>query len=249
MKRIGLECRYWQTYFRNRTSYEADFGRRISMFQALRWYFAWRSSLRPGRSPVVDRVPWIVFGAKEFLAKQIKPGSKVFEYGMGGSTLFFLDAGCTVVSVEHNAEWGERLANIVRNNTRWTPLIVPPGQKKLEGSWGGYDSEFPGHEKSEFRAYVEAIAAQPDESLDVVMVDGRARNAALAVATTKVAVPGVIVLDNAERARYTPAVSQLIAQGWIPNRFFGAGPYVDYECWDTLILRRSSSVSFGKSKN
>lgn len=236
MERVSLEVRYWRTYFRNREKYLCDYRRSVSLLRACRWYYPWRKSLRPGHSPITGRVPWIVFGAKEFLSLHIKPGSRVFEYGMGGSTLFFLDAACTVVSVEHDVEWGRRLTTLIGSNSRWTSLVVPPDQRGANVSNDLYSSCFPGYESSDFQEYVETITVQPDESLDVVMVDGRARSGALAAAASKVVPSGVIVLDNAERPRYSKAVDELCAQGWRAKRLFGPGPYVDYEYWDTLFL-------------
>jgi hypothetical protein len=240
MKKLSREINYWRTYLRNRRNYSCANNRKVSLLTAIRWYWPWRNSLRAGRSPIADRVPWIVFGAKEHLSQYVGPDKSVFEYGMGGSTLFFLDAGCIVISVEHHAEWGAKLSDLIGSNTRWTGLVVPPRQKTENTENDRYGSHFPSYENSDFQEYVETIAAQPDESLDIVMVDGRARSAALAAAASKVVPSGLIVLDNSERRRYADAVNDLCSEGWSANRLYGPGPYVDYECWDTLFLVKPS---------
>lgn len=242
MNKFKNELRYLRDYFRNRTTYAHCHGRSVPLFQACARYLPWRFSLRQGRSPLVDRVPWIVFGAKEQILRFIRPGSKVFEYGMGGSTLFFLDAGCSVISVEHDPEWAGTLFASIGNNDRWTGLLVPP-QPKTAATHNCFSSAFHGHENSDFREYVETITKQPDESLDVVMVDGRARSAALVIAATKVIPGGLLVLDNAERSRYAETVNAFAAQGWRMTRLFGPGPYVDHEFWDTLLMIKPGAAS------
>lgn len=239
--RLIEEVRYARAYFRNRAHYERQHGRKIPWDHTCRWYAAWRRSLGSGRSPVMDRVPWIVYGAEAYISGFLKPTSRVFEYGMGGSTLFFLDAGCTVISVEHDAAWGHKLSDLIQYNGRWTNFVVPPRAYSPHATAANtYSSMFPGYESSDFRNYVEVILSEPDESLDVVMIDGRARSAACALAAAKVIPGGRIVLDNAERPRYDKAVKDLVARGWSPTRFSGAGPYVANECWDTLILQKPS---------
>ena len=245
MSWIKNEINYLRLYFLNRKNYSNNFGRAVPFLHTSVWYFPWRSSLKAGRSPVADRVPWVVFGAKEYISRSIKQGSKVFEYGMGGSTLFFLDSGCTVISVEHNSEWGDKLSSTIGKNSNWTGIVVPPSKTLADTSSIRYSSKFPGYENFDFREYVEVIQNYNDKSLDLVMVDGRARSAAIQLAASKVIPGGLIVLDNAERPRYAEAINFLFTQGWKLTRCFGPGPYVAHEFWDTLLLEKPH---FGNTK-
>jgi hypothetical protein len=59
-------------------------------FKGMIIYFPiWWKSLVPEKNSVSDSRPWIAFGALDFIKKIIKPGMSVFEYGSGGSTLFW----------------------------------------------------------------------------------------------------------------------------------------------------------------
>ena len=49
---------------------------------AIRW---WR--LRSPGSPMTAGIPWIAFGAIDFLQRRDLSGARVFEWGSGGSTL------------------------------------------------------------------------------------------------------------------------------------------------------------------
>ncbi len=69
--------------------------------------------------PLDLRLPWFSWGAIRYLDGFIKPGMKVFEWGSGGSTLFFADRQCDVYSVEDNPQWHQRMndkaANAINN--------------------------------------------------------------------------------------------------------------------------------------
>src|SRR5712692_963092 len=71
--------------------------------------------------PIESGLPWFTFGAIDFLQSWVKPHHRVFEYGCGGSTLFFAARAARVVCVEHNKSWalsvgaaliGGRLTNV-----------------------------------------------------------------------------------------------------------------------------------------
>jgi predicted O-methyltransferase YrrM len=60
----------------------------------------------------------------------------------------------------------------------------------------------------DFSAYVAAIDSVTG-SFDVIVIDGRAREACLAAAVGRLAPGGVIVFDNVERRRYRKAIASL----------------------------------------
>ena len=109
-----------------------------------------------GRSTMRLRLPWLPFRLIDELAAVIGPGSRVFEYGGGGSTLWFLDRGAEVVTVEHHEGWADQLEQAI-SSPAWTLL-----RRSTD---------------DHYAAYVAAIDEQPDDSLDLVVVDGRERAA------------------------------------------------------------------------
>jgi hypothetical protein len=48
---------------------------------------------------VTLRLPWLPFVLQEELEERVGAGTRVFEFGGGGSTLYFLDLGAVVVTV------------------------------------------------------------------------------------------------------------------------------------------------------
>ncbi|HKO93603.1 MAG TPA: hypothetical protein VJU61_20760, partial [Polyangiaceae bacterium] len=69
------------------------------------WLLPWFTSQAVTRSPLGDEAPWIPFVARRWLARQLRPHLRVFEWGSGGSTLFLARRVAELVSVEHDAEW------------------------------------------------------------------------------------------------------------------------------------------------
>jgi predicted O-methyltransferase YrrM len=61
------------------------------------------------RSPIDLELPWFSYGAIDYLARTIKPDFRVFEFGSGGSTLFFARRAAQVVCVENDANWHRRV--------------------------------------------------------------------------------------------------------------------------------------------
>ena len=71
-------------------------------------------SLFPWNNSVKDQIPWITFEAKKWLEKYLQPDMIVFEYGSGGSTLFFQKHVKKIISIEHNRIWYQKMLKVLR---------------------------------------------------------------------------------------------------------------------------------------
>src|SRR5215813_10406387 len=60
-----------------------------------------------GKTPLDLEIPWFSYAAIDFLETFVGPEMNVFEYGSGGSTVFFARRARQVVSVEDNPKWYE----------------------------------------------------------------------------------------------------------------------------------------------
>jgi hypothetical protein len=220
-------------------SYERATGNRLSRRRVIGDFGRWMRSLDHGRSPIADRAPWIVYDARRALEGRLDRSARVCEFGAGGSTLFFLDRGCEVVSIEHDGAWLELVRGALPVGARWTCHLEPPrALGTTEAGVRTYRSGSPGYENDSFEAYVRSIDHSPDGHFAAVFVDGRARADALLAAMPKVAPGGCLVLDNAERERYAAVIDTLRRRGWRETRCAGPGPYVRYEFWETRIFER-----------
>ncbi|WP_372733996.1 O-methyltransferase [Nocardioides sp.] len=166
-----------------------------------------------GRSTMSLRLPWLPFRLIEELGEHVRPGSRVFEYGGGGSTLWFLAQGAQVVTVEHHPAWAAQLRASISSES-WTLLERP--------------------ETDRFKTYVEAIEDYPDEEFDVVIVDGRERARCLTAALPKVKPGGLLIVDDADRERYQPAIE---ATGWNRRDIVGFAPAKPSLAYTAVLTR------------
>jgi Methyltransferase domain len=157
-----------------------------------------------GRSTMRLRLPWLPFRLIDELEAVIRPGSRVFEYGGGGSTLWFLDRGAVVVTVEHHPEWAALLGRSI-DSGNWTLLERSVAPSVARG----------------YASYADAISTYPDEWFDVVVVDGRARRRCVARALPKIKPSGLLLVDDVNREKYADAVGNV---GWPRMDVVGLAP-------------------------
>jgi glycosyltransferase involved in cell wall biosynthesis/peptidoglycan/xylan/chitin deacetylase (PgdA/CDA1 family)/ubiquinone/menaquinone biosynthesis C-methylase UbiE len=198
------------------------------------------AGLENGKSSLEDRVPWINSKAKKWLDSYVNLGMRVFEYGSGGSTLYFLENGCELVSVEHDPDWYQKVHDqFCKQSIASTNLhkLIPPSIDLSDAVT--YRSKYPGYDSSRFVEYVSEIDCYPDEYFDIISIDGRARNDCFRHALTKLKSSGIIMLDNSERERYLPCY--ILAKDWQFMELYGLGPYETELCQTTVFSNRHLS--------
>lgn len=188
-----------------------------------RWLFARARSRMGSRSALQDAVPWVPFDVCVWLREHVGAKSRVFEWGSGGSTVFLGSRVESLVSIEHELEWYERVRaelarrGLSRVDYRWmAPEPEPPNGQR-------YSSGYSLTRGLGFRAYVEAIREFPDQAFDLILIDGRARTSCLEAAWSKVRHGGHILLDNSDYARYQPFLAH--PEGFVRRDFVGVSPY------------------------
>lgn len=182
----------------------------------------WREEKNAGTLTL--RLPFWPYDAIEWLAAALPPRAHVFEYGGGGSTLWLEDRGATVTVTEHDGEWYKALASRL---TADATLLFRPAT-----SVGTITSR---RVRGYFDEYAAAIDDQRDGSLDLVIVDGRARVECVRRAMPKVKPGGLLLFDDADRLRYRPAVKKLA--GWERHVFSGLKPGQRFPAYTSVWKR------------
>lgn len=148
-------------------------------------------------------LPWWTFDAVDeitaFLAA--KPEARVFEWGSGASTLWLSKRAGEVISVEHDAGWSAMVSGRLSGLQNVRLRHVAPKEA------GRVASLKPGFAGQYFDDYVAAIRDE-DGEFDLIVIDGRAREACLEEAKSRLAPGGVILLDDFKRDRYQAAARQ-----------------------------------------
>lgn len=201
-------------------------------------------------------VPWITYPAFIQLSRIVRPDFKVFEYGCGGSSLWWSGKVAEVTSVEHDSRWAAHVAEGAQPNLKIVvremdeaveegrraavapffadPPHLPLSPKEAHNRLHGLMSE-------EFVAYATEIMAFPKAHFDVIVIDGMARVLSTWVAISYLKPGGFILFDNSDRWQYNAAYQMLHAAGFRRIDYYGPGPVNKLE-WCTSIFVRDLSV-------
>lgn len=234
--KIGMFC---LIYFRQirlclKTNMSSIF---ILLFYMPQWFI---KNIK-GKGTFYDRKPWLTFESIKFLNNNIKKEMTVFEYGTGGSTLYFLDKGCNVISVEHDPEYYKKVSELA-NCPKWNGLLIEPTiidfhsydrettdktnlNQGRELNSVTYKSKAKTYENMNFKEYVSSIDQYPDNHFDIILIDGRARNYCLRHSKNKLKKSGYIILDDAERKEYNQGKEEISNTKWKEFIFYGPRPY------------------------
>ena len=179
----------------------------------------WSQSFAEGRNSVVDELPWLNFAAIDFLQQQNLSKSNVFEYGGGGSTLFFCKNDAYVSTVEDAIEWMSRLTEMVEKKgyQNWQGIFISPEpyngtEQRSPENPDDFMSGSPLLGHLTYEKYARAINTFPAEHFDLILVDGRARPSCIQQAIPHLKSNGLLVVDNTERPYYLASFQDVIKE-------------------------------------
>jgi predicted O-methyltransferase YrrM len=143
------------------------------------------------KPPVELELPWFSYGAIDFLENYLRKETQVFEFGSGGSTLFFAQRAKSVTAVEDNAHWCKLVAaKLAAHRIGNVDLRHVPVTFTTEEAFASSD-------------YLNAVR---QSTFDVIIVDGtewtmNVRPICFHAAEKQIAAGGIIVVDDSWRYR------------------------------------------------
>ena len=155
-------------------------------------------------------IPWYTYPATEFLKQLDFKNKTVFEYGSGNSTIFWSKRCKSILSVEDDKKWFDKIAKSLPENV---------------------DYRFT-NDKDE---YVN-LPSFLDQKFDVIIVDGSYRSECASVAALHLKSDGFIILDNSDW--YEATSSALREKDFIEIDMAGFGPINNYTWTTSIFLRR-----------
>ena len=171
------------------------------------------------------RLPAFALQIISFLDLYITKEMNVFEWGSGGSTLFFASRAKQTTSIEHLKEWHKVTADALAysgiNGKCDLRFVSRDLLKSLDSD--SFKSSQATLKHVSFKNYVTAIDEFEDSFFDVVLVDGRARAACIKRAIPKIKPGGLLVVDDAGRDAYQHALK---LPDWHRSDAFGPIPYM-----------------------
>ncbi len=174
-------------------------------------------------------VPWWTFPAIDAVDRWLAARSDVhvFEYGSGASTVWLARRAAHVVSVEHDVGFATIAAPMLALPNVQLRVIEPVRASGTPRAGSGRS----GYEDCDFSAYVDSIA-DGAARYDLIIIDGRARDACLRRAWDCLGPGGLVVFDNSRRRRYQASLESV---GAPLTRLGGWAPALPYPSETTLI--------------
>ncbi|MEX3008754.1 hypothetical protein [Hoeflea sp. TYP-13] len=166
-------------------------------------------------------IPWVTYSAVHFLETRVRSGLKVFEYGSGNSTLWWVKHNAEVVSCEHDPEWYQHIHNRLPSTVSYHLYELKVGHRK---------------------PYAEAITQYKSE-FQVVVIDGEDRVECGRNCVEALTDDGVIIWDNTNWEIYKPGLDFLTDQGFRRLDFYGLGPVMTAPSLTTIFYRSENCLN------
>lgn len=135
--------------------------------------------------------PWLAPDAIAWLEKNLRPDMRGWEWGSGRSTLWFARRLQHLTSIESDAAWFAQVTRMVREagltNTDLRHLPLDHAEADT------YRNEY-----APLPRNPAAILADPDASLDFIVVDGWYRPVCARAALSKLKPGGILLIDNTD---------------------------------------------------
>lgn len=176
-------------------------------------------------------VPWWTYRAVDAVDSWLAghgEGTRVFEFGSGASSLWLSRRTSSVTTVEHHRGFAEMMRPAFDMAGNIDLHVVEPASS----AHPAVPSQKEGHEGLDFSAYLHTID-EVGGVFDLIVIDGRAREACLVAALAHLAPDGLIVFDNSKRARYRRAIA---AADVSERRLPGLTPTLPYPDQTSLIV-------------
>ena len=166
-----------------------------------------------------EEIPWLTYGAIDYLHQHVSSGARVLEVGAGNSTIWWAKRGCEVVAIEQDAEFAAQVRASASSQGLEQQITV----HCLAA--GNIDDQM-----------LDLIAST--KPVDVAINDGiEPRGRWLPALADALNNGGTLVFDNSERVAFQDDIGHLEASGWIKSDFFGPGPINPYT-WETSVFNQ-----------
>lgn len=160
-------------------------------------------------------LPWLTYPLIDFLTARLHKSMLVFEFGAGNSTHWFAERVDRVHAVEHEEEWVKIL---------YKQGLPANAQLHLRALNDGYAS----------------IVSELSIEFDVILIDGRMRNACTKHAIKALKPAGIVLFDNSDRDDYKEAYALLTENGFKRIDFWGISPITPITSCSSVFYRENN---------
>lgn len=165
-------------------------------------------------------IPWISYPCLDFISERIVKDFIVFEYGSGGSSLWWSKRVTSIVSCEHDPIWYEKLfSSGIPENMQ---LIYEP--------------------LSENGPYAQKIK-QIQLAFDIIVIDGRDRVNCMKHSADCAKESAVIIVDNSDRQAYQEGFEYLNQKGYKRIDFWGMSALLTRKTCTSVFYKQNNALN------
>lgn len=189
--------------------------------KTIKYLYPWISSfIKPSYK---SGIPLMVFEVTEWLNSFLTKEMTVFEWGSGGSTIFFAKRVKKIISVECHQKWYDLISQLLeKNNLLNCEYLFRTYREPNADTPEDYISDSRKNRGRDIGEYCRAIDSYPNNFFDLVIIDGAQRHTCMKHAIPKVRLGGYLLLDDSDAPAYLRNVGLL--KGWKQKDFFGPKP-------------------------
>lgn len=158
-------------------------------------------------------IPWMNYGAIDYLSASVPLNHRVLELGGGRSTSWWVNRCNSVLTIETDGNWARDIEQSHQSFNNFEGVIF------AEEATREILSGFPG-------------------KFDVIVIDHNVKRAeAVSWVTDFLSQDGIIVFDNSDRVEYRNALNKLKDLGFGSISFFGLVPGLHYAAETTVFSK------------
>lgn len=176
--------------------------RLLAAYRRLGWF---ASGSQGARTPAGEAIPWWTYAGILWLDSHLRTLPErpdcCLEIGSGTSTQWLAQRFATVISLEHDERWFERLRPTLPDNVDLRLV-----------------------DADDVEAYLAAFGER--QTWDLAVIDGLHRAACLSRSVTQLSDRSLVLLDDSDRPLYADAIRAIHRQGVSRTDFFGFSPGV-----------------------
>jgi hypothetical protein len=158
-------------------------------------------------------LPWLTYPAIDFISQFDFSQARVFEWGAGSSTLWWVKRCQKITSVESDEKWADKIQPLLLSSAEFIRTL------------------------RQVDAELAALDNHPSELFDVIVIDnhGPFRWRCAELATHRLADGGMIILDNSDQC--LKAAKLLRDEGFTEIDFSGFAPSNNYAHTTSIFFR------------
>lgn len=158
-------------------------------------------------------LPWYTYAAIYFIEKKITRSMNIFEYGSGNSTLWWSSRVSSVISIEHERSWFDKMKQRISSNVEYRYCELIDGGQYCK------------------------VVSEYEKRFDVIIIDGRDRINCVKNSLKALKDDGVIIWDNSDRDAYLEGYNYLLEKNFKRLDFYGYTPFSFCDSCTSIFYR------------